>query len=160
MLSWDSSRGRRIARHLLVWCLLAALPIYGFSATVVPLLGPSHSHRPSASTADPLDGWVDIRRGMTLTAAASARPHVHSHSLFERHHHGPGDETVVPLDGDKQRMDGDAGSSTGSVTQAIALASALIVAAPPQVRVASYAAAAPCVLHRGGDRLERPPKAC
>ncbi len=144
-------------RSLVVWCLLLALPYYGFSATATQLLGAAHSHVDSMSS-DPLSGWVDFRRADHL--AATSVPHRHTHSLFQRHHHDPSDTSVVSLDGATiDGAAGDGGSSTGgSLLLVLALAPAICIAVPGWLKIGWQSDGAFAFASVGGKRLERPPQ--
>ncbi len=59
-------------RSLVVWCLLLALPYYGFSATATELLGANHVHVDVASS-DAMSGWIDFRRSDHLAERVSGK---------------------------------------------------------------------------------------
>ena len=171
MFSTPLHQPTRTARHFVVWCLLLALPIYGFSSTIVQLLGTAHSHGPVAASADPMAGWADARRSphMARTTVADghslrhshSHPHSHSHERLERHHHDANDETVLSLDGTVTESGAsDAGSSSaGSAALVFALAGELRIDPAVASELAWTTAPADPVPSQHGERLERPPNA-
>lgn len=161
MLPTQLHRQIRKARHLVIWCLLLALPVYGFSSTIVQLLGATHTHRQVASSADPMAGWVDLRRGSHVLNTTVSHQETHSHSLFERHHHDANDVTVLALDGPvTEGAASEAGSSpAGSAALVLALAGELRIDPAGSAELEWTAATADLVQSRHGERLERPPNA-
>lgn len=157
MLLTQFYRRMRKARHLVIWCLLFALPVYGFSSTIVQFLGANHTHRQVASLADPMAGWVDSRRGShsAKTTVSSA----HSHSLFQRHHHDAGDQTVLALDAAVTDSAASDAASSPAASAALVLALASELRIDPAVSAALEWVIAPPdpVRTRHGERLERPP---
>ena len=151
----------REARHLVVWCLLFALSIYGLSSTIVQLVGATHIHRQVVSSADPMAGWVDPHRGPHSARMTFSHRDAHSHSLFERHHHDANDVTVLALDGTvTESAATDSGSSsTGSTVLVLALTGELRIDPAVSTELDWTTAPADIVLGRHGARLERPPNA-
>lgn len=153
-------RHSRSLRRLIACCLLIALPVGGLSSVMVQMLGASHFH-PLASplgTIGTMNGWQDFRRAAHLQ---DATPWVHAHALFDRHHHAPGDATVVALDG--ANADSPSGNAASSEIAGVGLALRAddgigprppgAVAAPwPRFDAARFKS---CDL----PRLERPPQA-
>lgn len=145
----------RSARHLVVWCLLVALPVYGLSGALVQMLGAQHVHLRMAAGQDSLAGWEDFRRSLPHRVAA-ATAHAHGHAAFERHHHAPDDASVSALGGTSSD---DAGSSPAG-------ASALVLALAPQAPLplpgatrADWPSLALLPIHSCDTaRLERPPR--
>ncbi|MDQ2928025.1 MAG: hypothetical protein ABI330_08640 [Caldimonas sp.] len=144
-------------RSLVVWCLLLALPYYGFSATATELLGANHVHVDVASS-DAMSGWIDFRRSDHL--AEMSMPPRHTHSVFQRHHHDPSDTSVVSLDGASLGgAAGDGGSPTsGSVVLVLALASPICIAMPGWSEIGWQTDGVIAFDSVGGKRLERPPQ--
>lgn len=141
----------------MVWCLLLAVPVYGVSGTLVELLGSAHVHRAgslsvSHDSADPMAGWVDMRR-----AAASVRtgPRVHSHAGLERHHHDRDDADVITLDGGA----GDGGSSVESSAHVLAVGEVAAVAVPVGQRFVWPEPAGASASPWWADAPARPPRA-
>lgn len=151
----------RKARHIVVGCMLFALAVYGFSTTIVQLLGATHIHRQTAVSADPMAGWVDIRRIPYVARTTVSLGHTHTRSLFERHHHDVADETVLALEGPvTEGAAGDAGSSsTGSATLVLFVASQLLIDPAGSVELKWRTAPADSFPSRHRERLERPPNA-
>ena len=82
---------------LILWLLMAAVPLCGLSGAVVELLGMKHFHQQAASgTVDPMAGWRDFRRALPAVGVES---YGHAHTAVQRHHHATVDATVVALDG-------------------------------------------------------------
>jgi hypothetical protein len=97
----------RLGRRLLVWALVALLPVQTIAAGALATIGPLHTHR-AISTVAVLE---DVRR---VAAPARRLPqHVatllgHFHAgVGERHHHASGDASVVADDGGAAALDGD-----------------------------------------------------
>lgn len=149
----------RKARHLVIWCLLLALPVYGFSSTIVQLLGAVHTHSQVASSIDPMAGWVDYRRAPHAADFSVSHRESHSHSLFERHHHNANDETVLALDGPvTDTATSDVGSSSaGSAALVLALAGELRIDPAVASELEWTTAPADRIPSHVGARLERPP---
>ena len=146
------------ARRFVVCCLLVALPVYGVSGTLVELLGPNHVHRAtgaSASVTDPMSGWVDMRRGFSTFTALR---HVHTHSLFQRHHHDREDASVVAVDGGS--LEGAAADDGGAGASAhlLALTGAVAVGEGERLRFPWPSAMPVAVLPWLADGPMRPPK--
>jgi Na+-transporting methylmalonyl-CoA/oxaloacetate decarboxylase gamma subunit len=147
---------RATARWLLL-CLVCAVAVSGMSGVVRELLGSRHVHAPALSAvAAPMAGWHDVRRVVMAAVHAEAAPR-HSHGSFERHHHAPGDASVVALDEPASSEEGAGGNTAGAATPMPPAALSLLVAGP--------VAAAACwpvlaeTMHPSCDprRLERPP---
>jgi hypothetical protein len=147
------------ARRLVVCCLLVALPVYGASGTLVQLLGSDHVHRvteAAARTTDALAGWVDMRRGATMAKAAG---HVHTHSLFQRHHHDRADASVVSVDGGS--LGGAAADDAGApdaLVHVLALTDAVVVHEAGNLRFPWPSAAPAAALPWLAEGPLRPPK--
>ena len=77
-----------------MWCLLLALPLEGLLAANAQMLGASHFHREVAVVASTMADWHDFRH---MPHAMQEARHVHTHALFQHHHHAVDDETVVAL---------------------------------------------------------------
>lgn len=151
----------RAARRFVVWCLLVAIPVFGFSGTLVELLGANHIHRVvaavSVANADPMNGWVDMRRASAAATQPAVQPH--SHSLFARHHHDRDDTSVIALDGAMQdQASDDGGAPAGSLSHVLALTNVARVAPPSFTLYVWLDAAAPAVMHWIADGPLRPPK--
>lgn len=160
----------RTARSLIIWCLLAAVPIYGLSGTIVELLGARHVHATpvlsavAADTDDVMRGWQDFRRatagmghGHQHASDGSHEP-AHDHSALERHHHDRADASVVALDGgpaDAAHAD-EGGSATA--THLLALSSVVLPAPAADDQGSWLAVTPPRVATRQPDALERPPR--
>lgn len=143
---------------LLVIALL--LPVYGMSGALVGLLGVSHVHVPhqalSAGNADPMAGWVDLRRRVSNE---SSIPHTHGHGGQARHHHAVGDATVVALDGALESTQaGDGSSLSASLLQVLAISGIPSFILAPATRPAWLSAASEAVAPWAADGPERPPK--
>lgn len=137
---------RSLPRLALIWVLAVALPVHGLSGLLAQMLGAEHRHA-AVAQADEEGGWSPKRwlravigngamdlidavheqqRGgpMRLPVAkapkahAPAAPaHVHTHGLFERHHHDAADGSVVSLGAKESGQDvpgGAAASDLGS----------------------------------------------
>ncbi|MEO5737659.1 MAG: hypothetical protein ABIQ82_09395 [Variovorax sp.] len=144
-------------RHLLLWCLLLALPLQGLSAATIQLLGTNHTHRGMAAVAPFMAGWQDFRRSPHWSD--SPRP-AHSHEWFQRHHHALDDASVVALDAQGGESPGDVGSSAASAIWLVfPTASGLLVPRAELMEANwprfSTAAFQSC----DAKRLERPPQA-
>ena len=116
---WLSLRGA------VLWCLLVALPVYGLSATLVPLLGSMHLHHSSSAESDPMAGWQDFRRAVHATTVV---PQPHSHSIFQRHHHAHDDASVLSLD---HAASDTSSSPEGSSSSGNAATLVLAMVSPP-----------------------------
>ena len=166
MLSARCGSTSGAARRWAIWCLLVALPLYGFSATLVQLLGARHVHHAQASqtaqtgqAADAFDRWRDFRRAGVV---ADARFLAHMHDAFERHHHAQDDASVIALDarpGVDSAAPAGASAGDGSATLVLALAAVVSLCEPacrpvawPQVEPATPAG-------RGTLPAKRPPRA-
>lgn len=153
------------ARRWVLWCLLAALPLYGFSAALVQLLGARHVHTQASQTAQTgqdagaFDGWRDFRRAGVV---ADARVLAHTHAAFERHHHAQDDASVVALDArsaDDGAASAGASAADGSATLVLALAGAVGLRQPAG-RSLPWPHAEPATpAGRDAPPAERPPRA-
>lgn len=148
------------ARRLVIWCLLVAVPVFGVSGRLVELLGPLHVHRAAlvSSAADPMAGWIDMRRAPGMTTVSHL--HSHSHGLFARHHHDRGDADVIALDAGLLHIDApeDGGASGGTSTHLMAMNDVAAFRALPALRFAWRAAAEPAAMPWTTDGPMRPPK--
>ena len=121
-------------RRPLVWLIAVAIVAYGYSATVVQLLGPAHRHEASAQTSSSpfgpigdmvrdLKAWrADLHaRWLPHEAHEHSHPHSHGHGAYERHHHDLGDDSMVMLDG----MGGGAAAADAGTAGSAALPLAL-----------------------------------
>lgn len=148
------------ACRLVIWCLLVALPVFGVSGTLVELLGPLHVHRAALVTApaDPMAGWVDMRRAAGLTTIRNV--HGHTHGLFARHHHDRVDADVVALDAGVLQADAsdDGGASGGSFSHVIAVTGVATFAASPSLRFNWQAATSAAALPWTAGGPLRPPR--
>jgi hypothetical protein len=145
-------------RQFVVWCLLAAVSVYGASAVVTDMLGRQHVHRSVDVSSSAMQGWVDFRRaGHGVFTSAFQR---HSHDTAARHHHDAADETVLASDGEPSTAAADDGAngSGGSVLLNLALAGTLRFAPRGALTFAWHRAADVPVDSRAGGRLERPPR--
>ena len=87
-----------LARKLVAWCLMLALPICGASSTLAVLLGSNHFHAAVAAAAPPgrsLPALADFRRGSSATPTSFSS---HAHSWLARHQHAAVDDSVIALD--------------------------------------------------------------
>ena len=146
------------ARRLIIWCLLAAVPLCGLSTTLAQVVGPNHVHRSAASAVDSMAGWNDFRRTQQVTTVL---PKPHSHSIFERHQHERDDASVVALDHAAGDATGSAETSTsacaGALSFALASASPWFTLDAPK---GEWSARVQVNLSgRETPPLERPPKA-
>ena len=148
----------RWPQRLLLWCLLLALPLEGMSAARAQMLGASHFHREAAVAASAMDGWQDIRR--MPHAAQEARP-VHTHALFQRHHHSVDDATVVALDAEGgNALSGEASTITASaIWLAFSPSDGLSALLPDLARSLWPRLASRPIQSCDAKRLERPPQA-
>ena len=149
-----------LLRRVLVWLLVGLLPLQALAAGGIAASGMAHTHQPAASTRLVLD---DFRRAPVRRAAAEAHPtvgfgHVHDSVKAERHHHAPGDPTVVPDGAERLQADeaDDLSPSPGAFVG--------LVSAPPRLLDAAAAVRA-AALPRWRPRThhpalpERPPRA-
>jgi len=120
-------RPARPMRTLVLWLMLAALPVQGVATLLVGLLGASHQHSRVTRVEQISPGLQDVRRfAYDVRAAAPA----HSHSLWLRHHHSTADATVTALDDTAQDPASDgAGTSAAQLTLCTPGACATSVAA-------------------------------
>lgn len=164
----------RSARRLIVWCLLVSVPLYGFSASLIALLGSTHVHVASVQVAalfDPPPAAVkpgsavtgsmlileDFRR---VASAHPPAPHAHSHAALERHHHAPDDATVRSLDGGHHDGAGsDDGGGSTTLSHVLALSDTAAFAMPALPAFAWAAPAGAALDPWTGEGLERPPRA-
>lgn len=104
------------AVHGLVWCLVVMLPWLGLGMVQRQALGPLHVHAMPAATSvhtgaealhQALDWWwarVQQQAHARQHAQDHAQDHAlshahgHSHDGWQRHHHEPGDASVMALD--------------------------------------------------------------
>lgn len=163
-------RLQRSARSLVIWCLLAAVPVYGLSGTIVELLGSSHMHVALDATArpsDPMAGWQDFRRASPAMDRAEGHGHAHladgshaaphAHAGLERHHHDRADASVVGIDGGPaDAAQADDGSSVSAHLLAPGDAASPTVELDDRRRWAC--AATSLVVTRQADAPERPPR--
>lgn len=105
----------RVAFRLLQWLAIAilavCLPLQAVSTSFTTLLGARHTHRQpvieQATTSDPQDPLCEWREWqMQYGDAHRGDAHERAHALGLRHHHLPGDPSVVP--DDASDMAGDA----------------------------------------------------
>ncbi len=99
-------------RHLLVWVLVASLPINGISNLLTQMLGAAHRHVEIAPTQDS-GPVIDASRLLSEPAhhhshedAAHPHLHTHAHMMFERHFHQPSDGSVIALGSKESGQDG------------------------------------------------------
>jgi hypothetical protein len=126
------------SRCLLVWLLACLVPLQALAAGVIGATGPAHTHLPAAGTRLVLDDLrrAPLRRVVTETHVAGAFGHFHSGGAAERHHHAPGDLTVV-IDGADLLHAGDADDigaspSLGVFVGLISLPPGWLVASTPE----------------------------
>ena len=105
-----------LARKLVVWGLMLALPICGASSTLAALLGSKHFHTSAAATAQPsrsLPALADFRRSSLVTPTPASG---HAHSWLARHPHASVDDSVIALDtsAGSDTLPGTHGSSSGA----------------------------------------------
>ena len=150
-------RPGRPMRTLVLWLMLAALPVQGVATLLVGLLGASHQHSRVTRVEPTPPGLQDVRRlAYEVRAAAPA----HSHSLWLRHHHSTADDTVIALDDTAQDP-----ASDGAVANAPQLTLCTQGACANSVAAAGATGAAwPGFLGQPWDGpaaipLDRPPKA-
>ena len=96
-----------LLRRVLVWLLAGLLPLQALAAGVIAASGMAHTHLPAASTRLVLD---DFRRAPVRRVAVEAHPtarlgHVHDSGAPERHHHAPGDPTLVADSAERMQAD-------------------------------------------------------
>lgn len=151
------------ARRLLCWLLALVVSMQGVAAGMAAVEGPMHAHR----WADRSSLLEDFRRHLPEDGAQrgglrSWLGHLHEHASPQRHHHSPGDASVLRTGDDALpdsiNVDGGTG---GSGTLASFLALIPTPHAWHDQRVAQSVAAgslwAATIGFRG--RLERPPRA-
>ncbi|WP_179107046.1 hypothetical protein [Variovorax sp. KK3] len=97
-----AAAAHRVARRLVVVCMIVCLPLQAASAIVAGLLGPRHSHAvnaPDGGAHDPMAGWRDFRRvqhdELAVAAARDEAAHVFAHEAGVRHHHAHDDASVM-----------------------------------------------------------------
>lgn len=111
MLACPAPRSKTMAFKAWVWLLLFAVLLQGGAGAVVQVLGQSHSHQPvhAASASEPAAAWLGAflawrAARMQALQASAVFKHAglaaaeHHHDGLERHHHGPGDATVLAVD--------------------------------------------------------------
>lgn len=79
-----------MARTLLLWLLMLALPVYGASSASLRLLGPAHWHAAPATVVQ--GDWLQpavqfVQRVAARVQALRSEAHVRAHALGERHEH-------------------------------------------------------------------------
>lgn len=93
-------------RDSVVWGLVLALLIYGYSGLLAGGFGALHHHVEPATENMSLASRLHSAVRAWFETAQTRRPGIfvhsqspqpHDHGLFERHHHDVGDETVVTL---------------------------------------------------------------
>lgn len=105
----------RPGQRTLLWGLVLALAIYGYSSVLVGVLGPLHRHaepaaaRAAASVAANEGGsllsrlvmavqtWHENTEARRPALFVHSQSQAHHHGLFERHHHDADDDSVAPL---------------------------------------------------------------
>ena len=156
--------------------LLAALLLHGQSQVLRHLLGAAHWHAWLPLQGDPADalahgpthgpGWAhwlaDLRqlRQQVLARsplAAGHGVHGHHHDASARHHHGPGDATVVALEPLHDRDASPSDGATGSLLQPLGLAAGLVWRQPDAAAARWPAALAPGWSDANLRLPERPP---
>ena len=148
----------------LVWCLLFAIAVGGWSSVAVRMLGTSHHHRDPHRDhrADNLlrpgtaamAGWQDFRRADHRLRRATTE-----HMAQQRHHHAVNDASVVALDtatdaaaqGDSPPTAGDGSGLMFALGNFIPRGAASTARWPVADRTA--------LPHPHPQRLERPPQA-
>ncbi|MEO8280426.1 MAG: hypothetical protein ABI564_12095 [Ideonella sp.] len=156
----------RSALRLMVWCLLFAIPLYGFTGSLVQLLGNEHVHRSdftsvvSANAAIPTPGSGDFRALEDFRRLASGQGHAehapgHSHDGFQRHHHDAADTSVIALDGGASPDEGGGAAAPHLLAFTAPVSFALPPLPPFRWPAALQSAVAPWI----ADSMERPPKA-
>lgn len=168
------AHAHRSVRRLIVWCLLVSVPLYGFSASLIAVLGSTHVHVGSVQVAalvEPPPAAVNrdsAGNGSMLILedfrrVSSAHPptlHAHSHSAFERHHHAPDDATVRSLDGGHHGGAGsDEGGGSTTLSHVLALSDIAAFAVPALPAFAWTASTGSALDPWMGEGLERPPRA-
>lgn len=107
-------------RHLLVWVLVASLPINGVSNLLTQMLGVAHRHVASAPMPDggPVVDASRLLDDPAHTHGDAAHPHLHAHAhmMFERHFHQPADDSVIALGAKESGQDGPGHASSLSDT--------------------------------------------
>jgi hypothetical protein len=123
-------------------CLLACLvSMQGLAAGVIAAVGPSHTHKPMATSLV----LEDFRRApvsvSTLpTHVATAFGHVHDADTPRRHHHSHGDASVVLADGAALQAAGD--SEDAGISPSLYVFVALLPSAMTPLPAAPHAATA------------------
>jgi len=169
-----------LARQIVLWTMLLALPVYGCSATLLHILGPVHRHA-ATTTTTALEGershgaphsglarlvaswkeWQASAHTRTHHAGVAAHDHEHRHDGFERHHHAPGGDVVAlgaQDTGSGNADDLSAAAGVGSATLPLGLAAALLVPRP-FVRMHRWLVAGPVVWRNAiPSRIKRPPR--
>jgi hypothetical protein len=165
---------RALAGRALLCLLLAGLLLHGQAQLLRQVLGAAHWHTllplQADTAADPApgQGWPDWLTGLRhLHQEVRARSplgighavHGHHHDASARHHHGPGDATVVALEPLHDRAASLSDGAAGSLLQPLGLATGLVWR-PPQTADARWPTALAPGWRNATLRLpERPPRA-
>jgi hypothetical protein len=132
---------RRPIRHALVWVIVPALAFRALTALHLDLHGPLHFH---------VD-WLHEHEH-------EDDAHAHSHAHGERHHHAPGDPTVVTLEDHDPLAHGEEEAARGwSATMCVAAAPSHASLHPPPLQNRFAIAGEALFRTRFLGRLERPP---
>ena len=150
-----------LARKLVVWGLMLALPICGASSTLAVLLGSKHFHTSVAAAAPPsrsLPALADFRRSSLATPTPTSD---HAHSWLARHQHASVDDSVIALDtsAGSDTLPGTHGSGPdGSAALVLAVFSGTNIWQLDASACAWHADAASPLTSCDLRRLERPPR--
>lgn len=152
-----------LARKLVVWGLMLALPICGASSTLAALLGSKHFHASVAVAAPPsrsLPALADFRRSSLVTPTPASG---HAHSWLSRHPHASVDDSVIALDksAGSDMLPGTSGSGSaadGSAALVLAVFSGTTIWQLDASACAWHADAASPLTSCDLRRLERPPR--
>jgi hypothetical protein len=151
---------RRSICQPILWLLVVAVMVYGTSAAVVGILGPSHVHMTAARDSAAGQSITEVFRAVRAWRAElrhrllpadhahgpRSQDHIlqdhvlqadsgHHHDAWQRHHHEPQDRSVLALD-NSAGPDATNPASSGSATLPLALAQ------PPDVVCHAHMAAA------------------
>lgn len=167
---------RARAGRALLCLLLASLLLHGHAQVLRHLLGAAHWHALLPVHAEPVadpaaglahgPGWphwmADLHhlRQQVLARSPLAGGHaVHGHDTSARHHHGPGDATVVALEPLHDRDVGPSDGASGSLLQPLGLTADLVWRLPDAAAARWPAALAPGWRDANLRLPERPPRA-